>query len=97
MDVPHLISFVKGLYVGAIMFPIALTFSKLSLLALYWRIFRVPKGRTPFIVAAAVNIAWMIAAVRFHALCFCCLINPGVDACRDFHMCTGRIVLGCDN
>ncbi|THV55552.1 hypothetical protein BGAL_0006g00040 [Botrytis galanthina] len=63
MDIPHLMSFVKGLYVATIMYPIALTFSKLSLLALYWRIFRVPKGQMPFIVAAAVNIAWMTAAL----------------------------------
>ncbi|KAF7906297.1 hypothetical protein EAF00_000576 [Botryotinia globosa] len=81
MDIPHLISFVKGLYVATIMYPIALTFSKLSLLALYWRIFRVPKGQMPFIGAAAVNTAWMTAAVRFHALGFCCLMDSCVAAC----------------
>ncbi|TVY83372.1 Satratoxin biosynthesis SC1 cluster protein [Lachnellula suecica] len=63
VDVVHLTSFVKALYVGSILYPVCLTFSKLSLLALYWRIFRVSSGRIPVIVACAVNIAWMTAAV----------------------------------
>lgn len=64
----HLMSFGRALYVGSILYPVCLTFSKLSLLALYWRIFRVSSGRIPVIVACAVNIAWMIAAVR--SACF---------------------------
>ncbi|KAF7949827.1 uncharacterized protein EAE97_003336 [Botrytis byssoidea] len=79
MDIPHLMSFVKGLYVATIMYSIALTFSKPSLLALYWRIFRVPKGQMPFIVAAAVNIAWMTAAV-LAGIFLCVLIASFEDA-----------------
>lgn len=63
VDAQHLTSFVKGLYALSIIYPMALTFSKLSLIALYWRIFRDAKGRTSFVVVAAVNLAWMIAAV----------------------------------
>lgn len=62
-DAYHLDGFNKGLYGLAIVYPLALTFSKLSLLALYWRIFRVTSARRPLQIVAALNIAWMIAAV----------------------------------
>jgi len=63
-DPYHLTQFFKGLYGLAIIYPIALSLSKLSLLALYWRIFRVTTARLPMQIAAALNIAWGIAAVR---------------------------------
>lgn len=63
VDPVHLVSFAKSLYVASILYPVCLTFSKLSLLALYWRIFRLSQGRIPIIVACALNIAWMVAAV----------------------------------
>jgi hypothetical protein len=66
VDLDHLTNFVKGLYAGAILYPISLTFSKLSLLALYWRIFRQSTGRIPIIIAAGLNLAWMTAAVSDH-------------------------------
>lgn len=62
-DEHHLIEYEKGLYGLAIVYPVALTFSKLSLLALYWRIFRVTTARRPLQIVAAVNIGWMLAAV----------------------------------
>ena len=62
-DMVHLEYYLKGLYGLAITYPIALTFSKLSLLAIYWRIFRVTTARRPMQIAAGLNIAWMIAAV----------------------------------
>ncbi|KAF6233946.1 hypothetical protein HO173_007776 [Letharia columbiana] len=61
-DTHHLEEFNKGLYGLAIVYPLALTFSKLSLLALYWRIFRVTNARRPLQIVAALNIGWMIAA-----------------------------------
>ena len=63
-DAYHLQEFNKGLYGLAIVYPLALTFSKLSLLALYWRIFGVTSARLPLQIVAALNIGWMIAAVR---------------------------------
>lgn len=62
-DAYHLNEFNKGLYALAIVYPLALTFSKLSLLALYWRIFRVTSARRPLQIVAALNTGWMIAAV----------------------------------
>lgn len=62
-DVPHLESFLKLAYASIVIFPIALTLSKLSLLALYWRIFRMTTGRRPLQIVAIINIAWMISAV----------------------------------
>ena len=62
-DAYHLEEFSKGLYGLAIVYPLALTLSKLSLLALYWRIFRVTTARRPLQIVAALNVAWMIAAV----------------------------------
>lgn len=62
-DSYHLEAFNKGLYGLAIVYPVALTFSKLSLLALYWRIFRVTSARRPLQLVAVLNIGWMIAAV----------------------------------
>lgn len=62
-DVHHLEEFDKGLYGLAIVYPLALTFGKLSLLALYWRIFRVTTARRPLQIVAAVNVGWMLAAV----------------------------------
>ncbi|KAL9639793.1 MAG: hypothetical protein Q9164_000692, partial [Protoblastenia rupestris] len=58
----HLEEYHKGLYGLAIVYPLALTFSKLSLLALYWRIFRVTSARRPLLIVAAFNVGWMIAA-----------------------------------
>lgn len=67
---PHLVEeYFKGLYGIAIIYPIALTLSKLSLLALYWRVFRITSARRPLQVVAALNIGWMIAAVK-PSLCF---------------------------
>ena len=59
----YLEEFNKVLYGLAIVYPFALTFNKLSLLALYWRIFRVTNARRPLQIVAALDIAWMIAAV----------------------------------
>ncbi|KAK4696408.1 hypothetical protein P7C71_g1495, partial [Lecanoromycetidae sp. Uapishka_2] len=54
--------FLQLLYYMAITYCPALTLSKLSLLALYWRIFRVSTARRPMQIAAALNIGWGIAA-----------------------------------
>lgn len=62
-DAYHLEEFNKGLYGLAIVYPLALTFSKLSLLALYWRMFRRTNAKRPLQIVAALNIAWMTAAV----------------------------------
>ncbi|MCJ1251006.1 hypothetical protein MMC30_008237 [Trapelia coarctata] len=61
-DPYHLTQFFKGLYGLAIIYPVALSLSKLSLLALYWRIFRVTTARLPMQIAAALNIGWGVAA-----------------------------------
>lgn len=63
-DAYHVKEFSKCLYGLAIIYPLALTFSKLSLLALYWRIFGVTTARRPLQIVAALNIGWMIAAVN---------------------------------
>lgn len=39
-----------------------MTLSKLSLLALYWRIFRVTTARLPLQILAGLNVAWAVAA-----------------------------------
>ena len=62
-DAYHLEEFFKGLYALAIVYPIALALSKLSLLSLYWRIFRVTTARPALQIAAGLNVAWAIAAV----------------------------------
>ena len=62
-DVPHLEKFLKLAYASITIFPIALTLSKLSLLALYWRIFRMTTGIRPLQIVATLNIAWMISTV----------------------------------
>lgn len=62
-DANHVEQFNKGLYGLAIIYPPALTFSKLSLLALYWRIFGVTTARRPLQIVAALNVGWMVAAV----------------------------------
>lgn len=55
--------FLKLLYFMAITYVPSLTLSKLSLLALYWRIFRVTTARRPLQIATALNLGWGIAAV----------------------------------
>ena len=62
-DAYHLKEFHKGLYDLTIVYSLVLTFSKLSLLALYWRIFRVTTARLSLQIVAALNIGWMLAAV----------------------------------
>ena len=63
-DPYHLEEFYKGLYALAIVYPIALILSKLSLLALYWRILHRVKSAKPALeIAAGLNIAWAFAAV----------------------------------
>ncbi|KAJ8061871.1 hypothetical protein OCU04_009662 [Sclerotinia nivalis] len=61
-DPEHLEAYLKGLYVLTIIYPVALSMCKLSLLALYWRVFAVTRGRIPILVASALNGAWCVAA-----------------------------------
>ena len=53
----------KALYGLATVYYLVLTINKLSLLALYWRVFRVTNARRPLQIVAGLSIAWMIAAV----------------------------------
>jgi len=97
-DAHHLEEFSKGLYGLAIVYPVALSLSKLSLLALYWRIFAGTKGRLPIQVAAALNIGWMLAAVYidftlFQRLKTICLTAATVF-CRNLQLYTGSGFLG---
>ncbi|KAF7890326.1 hypothetical protein EAF00_008641 [Botryotinia globosa] len=62
-DPEHLEAYLKGLYALALLYPIALSTSKLSLLALYWRVFAITGGKVPIIFATAINGAWGIAAL----------------------------------
>lgn len=62
-DEYHLKEFGKTSYCMILLYTPALTFSKLSLLALYWRIFRVTSARLPLQILAALNIAYMLATV----------------------------------
>ncbi|KAF7922822.1 uncharacterized protein EAE97_010986 [Botrytis byssoidea] len=62
-DPEHLEAYLKGLYALALLYSIALSTSKLSLLALYWRVFAVTGGKVPIIFATAINGAWGIAAL----------------------------------
>ncbi|RAL58632.1 hypothetical protein DID88_003552 [Monilinia fructigena] len=59
-DRSHLTFFMKIMYGAIILYTMALTSSKLSLLALYWRIFRGSTRQWPIIIAVAVNIVWML-------------------------------------
>ncbi|QSZ33175.1 hypothetical protein DSL72_002761 [Monilinia vaccinii-corymbosi] len=62
-DEDHLEAYMKGLYLLIIIYPVALSMSKLSLLALYWRLFAFTGGRIPIILAGVVNVAWCIAVL----------------------------------
>ncbi|TGO27834.1 hypothetical protein BPAE_0036g00450 [Botrytis paeoniae] len=62
-DPEHLEAYLKGLYALALLYPIALSTSKLSLLALYWRVFAVTGGKIPILFASAINGAWGVAAL----------------------------------
>lgn len=64
-DAAHLKAWFQGLFAIAILYPIALTASKLSLLALLYRIFGVSSARVPMLVVGGFNVAWTIAAVSF--------------------------------
>jgi hypothetical protein len=55
--------FLKGVFGAAILYPVALTFSKLSILAFYDRLFGVGKGKIPMRVAGILNLSWMAVAV----------------------------------
>jgi len=91
----HVEEFFKGLYGLAITYPIALTLSKLSLLALYWRIFRGTKGKLPIQIAAGLNIAWMIAAVCIGSLTpVSAILTAVVGLCRIFQLYTCSRILG---
>ncbi|QSZ33050.1 hypothetical protein DSL72_002635 [Monilinia vaccinii-corymbosi] len=59
----HLKSFMKIMYGVIMLYTMALTFSKLSLLALYWRIFRGSTRQWPIIAAVVANIVWMLVTV----------------------------------
>ncbi|KAF5871037.1 putative integral membrane protein [Botrytis fragariae] len=62
-DPEHLEAYLKGLYALALLYPIALSTSKLSLLALYWRVFAATGGKVPILFAGAINGAWGVAAL----------------------------------
>ncbi|MCJ1356672.1 MAG: hypothetical protein MMC33_006667 [Icmadophila ericetorum] len=60
----------KGLYAAGIIFPLNIAAAKFSLLAFYWRIFRVPSIRIPIYILATIITSWFIA-VFIIAFCAC--------------------------
>jgi len=66
-DAAHLKAWFQGLFAIAILYPIALTASKLSLLSLLYRIFGVSTARIPMFIVGGLNVAWTIAAVSLQS------------------------------
>jgi len=62
-DIPHIVDLLRSIYILSLIYLPAITTSKLSLLALYWRAFAESKGKWPVIIAAGINILWMVVVV----------------------------------
>ncbi|KAH8598657.1 hypothetical protein B0O99DRAFT_684044 [Bisporella sp. PMI_857] len=71
-DLEHVKEFLKACYIIIILYLPAITSSKLSLLALYWRAFAESRGKLPIMIAAGANVLWMVV-VSFLAAFSC---NP---------------------
>ena len=54
----------QGLYVFDITYNFAIALAKLSMLALYWRIFHVPSFKLPLAIIAVITLAWLGACVH---------------------------------
>ena len=53
-----------GLYVYDIAYNFAIALAKLSMLAIYWRIFHADSFKLPLLITAGVTLAWLISCVR---------------------------------
>lgn len=63
-DTAQLDTFTLCLFLGNLLYIPSLMFVKLSLVALYWRLFGVnKKGRYPILIVGGIIIAWGIALV----------------------------------
>ncbi len=71
----------------------------MSLLALYWRIFRLTTARLPLQIVAALNIGWMLAAVSTLAFCSSDRLGPdgSTDSCWRIQLHTCSRILGYDD
>jgi uncharacterized Fe-S radical SAM superfamily protein PflX len=63
-DAAQLPTFTLDLWLGNLLYTPSVMFIKLSIVALYWRLFGVnDKGRYPIMIVGGVIIAWGIAIV----------------------------------
>lgn len=56
--------FLKGMFVYDICYNFAIALTKLSLLAIYWRIFHTKSVQLPLLITAGATMAWLVACVR---------------------------------
>lgn len=67
-DAAQLPAFTLDLWLGNLLYTPSVMFVKLSLVALYWRLFGVnKKGRYPILIVGVIIIAWGIAIVSYRA------------------------------
>ena len=59
----YLSIFMKGLFVYDIAYNFAIAFAKLSMLAIYWRVFHSGSFKLPLLVTSGATVAWLIACV----------------------------------
>lgn len=67
-DAAKLPAFTLDLWLANLLYTLSVMFVKLSLVALYWRLFGVnKKGRYPILIVGGTIIAWGIAVVSYCA------------------------------
>ncbi|KAI9712434.1 MAG: hypothetical protein M1820_001647 [Bogoriella megaspora] len=55
-----LVSFLQATWAFQLLYIFAIAFSKLSILAMYWRVFHVPSFKFPLILTGSLTLAWFV-------------------------------------
>ncbi|RMX90154.1 hypothetical protein D0869_00326 [Hortaea werneckii] len=70
VSIPHVVDFLRNLFVAQLLYTVCITLNKATILAFYWRLFSV-RSRIPILAVTAVVVAWFVAI--FFCVLFTCI------------------------
>ncbi|GAB1734328.1 hypothetical protein NU195Hw_g9169t1 [Hortaea werneckii] len=70
VSIPHVVDFLRNLFVAQLLYTVCITLNKSTILAFYWRLFSV-RSRIPILAVTAVVVAWFLSI--FFCVLFTCV------------------------
>ncbi|RMZ12218.1 hypothetical protein D0864_00759 [Hortaea werneckii] len=70
VSIPHVVEFLRNLFVAQLLYTVCITLNKSTILAFYWRLFSV-RSRIPILAVTAVVVAWFLSI--FFCVLFTCV------------------------